>query len=394
MRSSSWRFRWARSSATVVASSETERRLLAVFGVENFVSYATDTSVWRTDTLAASKSSSLHRRPSTSPRRSPVVAASTHAAYSRSSRMKSASGRAMASARCALRRRSLDAAAYTADRTSGCRNSKRSAATLTSPLASATASAPTSSSATAAALARVGRSPVSLAAARSSSSRAGSGSAPRRSRYIRVTRAPTVSGGSTGSEDPNDELSPASSMRASGLPPVPRWRRSSVASEERGAFCCVAPHERRARSAVETGDRVARQVGLVEQGRLVAAHGEHDRDGFGDEPTDGEQQGVGGRAVDPVRIVHEDRRGTSSEYAASSASVAPMANRSWADAGRRASAPSSASRWGRGTWSRWSRAGRRSSNSAANGMRAFGRRRAPQLEDGVGACSQAGRPAV
>lgn len=212
----------------------------------------------------------------------------------------------MASARCALRRRSLDAAAYTADRTSGCRNSKRSAATLTSPLASATASAPTSSSATAAALARVGRSPVSLAAARSSSSRAGSGSAPRRSRYIRVTRAPTVSGGSTGSEDPNDELSPASSMRASGLPPVPRWRRSSVASEERGAFCCVAPHERRARSAVETGDRVARQVGLVEQGRLVAAHGEHDRDGFGDEPTDGEQQGVGGRAVDPVRIVHED----------------------------------------------------------------------------------------
>ena len=92
-RSRSWsmRCRCARSTAMVAGSSDIGRRPCAVFGSPMEMRLPVWTMVWTTRARPASRSMSVQRRPSASPRRMPVVASSTHRACSRSSAARDAS---------------------------------------------------------------------------------------------------------------------------------------------------------------------------------------------------------------------------------------------------------------------------------------------------------------
>lgn len=70
-------FRHALSPAAVVGSRATDGRPFAVLGSETMTSWPTVTSDRRTATLARPRSTSGHWRPSSSPRRIPVDAASS-----------------------------------------------------------------------------------------------------------------------------------------------------------------------------------------------------------------------------------------------------------------------------------------------------------------------------
>src|SRR3546814_154017 len=86
IRSSSCRRRWRTSSAVVCASRRTDRFPRADFGSDTRRSYPlTSTSARCTAIRPAPRSTSSHRRPSTSPLRIPVLQSRTHMARSRSS---------------------------------------------------------------------------------------------------------------------------------------------------------------------------------------------------------------------------------------------------------------------------------------------------------------------
>lgn len=75
--------RWSVSTEVVVVSSATSRRLDADFGGPTSIRPSTTPTVRRTETSARARSTSTRCRPSTSPRRIPVVANTTNAAFSR-----------------------------------------------------------------------------------------------------------------------------------------------------------------------------------------------------------------------------------------------------------------------------------------------------------------------
>ena len=124
-----------------------------------------------------------------------------------------------------------------------------------------------------------------------------------------------------------------------------------------------------AASRAEPFDAQDRQVGAVEQRRLVLAHGEQDGDRVGDQPPDGEQQRLGARAVEPVRVVdeHEQRSWLRRGSRAGSASLRRLRSGPARAPGRRASAPASAAACGSGIRSSATSAGRSSSSSPAKG---------------------------
>ncbi len=152
--------------------------------------------------------------------------------------------------------------------------------------------------------------------------------------------------------------SPASSISASGLPPVARNSRSALpsgtcpsrSSGEQGLGCVE----------VETGQLERGQPRVGERRRLAGADADDDRDGIGEQPPSGEEQRLGGRLVEPLGVVHEHAQ-------------RPLLG------GRRRACRASRRR---------SRAARRSRPARARARRAG---RPPAAPEGASTCSSTGR---
>ena len=97
--------------------------------------------------------------------------------------------------------------------------------------------------------------------------------------------------------------SPASSISASGLPPVARNSRSAPPSG-RGSSP-LARQQCRGGAEIEPAERERRDARIGERRALARTHAGDDRDRVGEQPARSEQNGFDGGSVEPVRIVQE-----------------------------------------------------------------------------------------
>ena len=149
--------------------------------------------------------------------------------------------------------------------------------------------------------ARAGRR-VSLAAASTSSARASAPAAPRRGARSLARRCRDGTGASSGSVG-EARVAGASSSSASGLPAVARVERGRPRA-------APAEQQRRGVFAVQPAEPSVGSCAPSSSDGSPSRTASDDGDRVGDQPAHREQQRVGARAVEPVRVVdeHRDRR--------------------------------------------------------------------------------------